>query len=127
IHLTHLARMQPPGVGSARRTRAWLVPLATVVTVLVALAEIHVISMGGFAVSHIAAVAMFSAAFAFIQHEHNALAAHVGEPLPFDDPKPAGALPTEAYTPWIRRVLAAIIDPVPILILGFSWFAVFFL
>jgi RDD family len=118
IHLTHLARMQPPGVGSARRTRAWLVPLAAVVTVLVALAQIHVISMAWLAVSHIAAFAMFIAAFAAIQHEHNALAAHVGEPLPFDDPEPAGALPREAYTPWIRRVLAALIDMMPILILG---------
>jgi hypothetical protein len=35
IHLTHLMRLQPLGVGSARRTRAWLVPLTTAVTLLV--------------------------------------------------------------------------------------------
>jgi RDD family len=126
VHLTRLSRMQPTGVGSARRTRSWLVPLAAAVTVMVALAHVDVMSTdhpsavqsGWLAFTHIAAFAMFTAAFAAVQNEHNALAAHVGEPLPFDDPIPAGALPRETYTSWIRRVLAALIDMVPILILG---------
>jgi hypothetical protein len=127
IHLTKLSRMQPPGVGSARRTRAWLVPLATVVTVLAALNEIQLISGAWHAVAIIAAVAMFAAAFGAVQHEHNALAAHVGEPLPFDDPKPAGALPREAYTSWMRRVMAALIDMIPIILVGLIAVGVFFI
>ena len=29
----------------------------------------------------------------------------------------AGALPTEAYTPWLKRVIAALIDSIPIIVL----------
>ena len=126
VHLTRLSRMQPAGVGSARRTRSWLVPLAAAVTVLVVLAHVDAMSTDHpsavasalLAFTHIAAFAMFTTAFAAVQHEHNALAAHVGEPLPFDDPIPAGALPRKTYTPWMKRVLAALIDLVPILIVG---------
>jgi uncharacterized RDD family membrane protein YckC len=118
IHLTHLARMQPPGIGSARRTRAWLVPLATVVLALFVLSKIPAISSGWYSVTaHLIAFVLFSAAFACVQHEHNVLAEHVAVPLPADDPTPAGALPRTAYTSWTRRVAAALIDGVPILIL----------
>jgi hypothetical protein len=122
IHLTHLARMQPPGIGSARRTRAWLVPLATVVLALFVLSKIPAISSGRYSVTthliaFVIALVVFNAAFACVQHEHNVLAEHIAVPLPADDPTPGGALPRTAYTSWTRRVAAALIDGVPILIL----------
>ena len=118
IHLTHLARMQPPGIGSARRTRAWLVPLATVVLALFVLSEIPAIrSAWSFVPAHLIAFVVFTAAFACVQREHNVLAEHIAVPLPTDDPTPAGALPRTAYTSWTRRVAAALIDGIPILVL----------
>jgi hypothetical protein len=121
IHLTRLARLQPLGVGSARRTRAWLVPLAAAATVL----EISSIVThfggswsSGVSASFIPAGAMFAVAFAAVQHEHNALVQRVGVPLPFDEPELAavGVLP--------RRVLAAIVDAIPILVFGTVGFGV---
>jgi hypothetical protein len=41
VHLTHLMRLQPLGVGSARRTRAWLVPLTTAVTLLTVFDQLY--------------------------------------------------------------------------------------
>ena len=118
IHLTRLAGLQPPGVGSARRTRAWLVPLAAAVTVLVICNIAYLIF--GYLKSHfggswngvcfILAGAMFAVAFAAVQHEHNALAQGIGMPLPFDEPEPEGAA--------TGRVLAAIVDAIPIVVSG---------
>lgn len=116
IHLTRLARLQPPCVGSARRTRAWLVPLSAAATVFVVLDMLNFWT-GGLAV---VASVTFAATFAAIQHEHNALAVQVGAPRQFDEPEVAAvaALPREAYTSWTRRVLAAIFDAIPIMVLG---------
>ena len=118
IDLTHLARMQPPGIGSARRTRAWLVPLATVVMGLLVLSKIPAISSAWFFLTaHLIALAVVTAAFASVQREHNVLAQQIANPLPTDDPTPPGALPPTAYASWARRLGSALIDGTPILIL----------
>src|SRR5215475_3249285 len=40
-------------------------------------------------------------------------------PQGFSGPAPAGGLPPEAYTPWLTRVLAYLIDGVPVMLLYF--------
>ncbi|MGE2817954.1 RDD family protein [Mycobacterium heidelbergense] len=127
VHLTHLARIQPPGVGSARRTRAWLVPLSAAVTVLVVLNLVGVVPAAGHGICLFVALVMFAGVFAAVQHEHNALAVNLGQPLPNDDPQPPGALPREAYTSWGRRTFAALIDAAPPLLLGAVAFGVFWI
>jgi hypothetical protein len=86
IHLTRLMRLQPPGVGSARRTRAWLVPLATTGFPLyfwVLPLQYNSFWIGGVLAAQCASFAVVIGA---IQHEHNALARHIGTPLRHDDP-----------------------------------------
>lgn len=89
IHLTHLMRLQPPGVGSARRTRAWLVPLTTAVMLLTLFDQLYFGSYFGrtwYGVTIIPDLAVLAVVFGAVQHEHNELAKHVGVPLPCDDP-----------------------------------------
>jgi hypothetical protein len=88
IHLTKLKRLQPPGVGSARRTRAWLVPLLTATTLSQWFDFIYV-SQHNETLWMVTLLPMWASvviAFGAIQHEHNALVQHLGTPLPFDDP-----------------------------------------
>ncbi len=137
IHLTRLIRLQPKGIGTARRTRAWLVPLAAAAT-SVAIYDV------GFRLSvetwtpwflYVSSV-VGTIAFTAVQYEHNALFAHIGTPLPFDDPMPVAeascrpvplpALPTAAYTSWLRRLLALLVDVIPLALIaaigiGFAW------
>jgi hypothetical protein len=89
IHLTHLMRLQSPGVGSARRTRAWLVPLTTAVTLLAVFDQLYFGSHFGktwYGVTLIPALAVMAVVFGAVQHEHNVLAKYMGVPLPCDDP-----------------------------------------
>ena len=121
IHLTALVRLQGSNVGSARLTRAWLVPLAAVVNVVVLVditPAVREFTGPWYGFSIILTSAMYSAAFAAVQHEHNALAREVGVPLAFDEPQRADvlAMPKSAYIPWGRRVLASILDLTPILV-----------
>ncbi|MEV3903199.1 RDD family protein [Mycobacterium sp. NPDC050551] len=115
VHLTRLARLQGPAGGSARRTRAWLVPLSTVVNLAVivdyvALPEHLVADWRG--VTMMAAGAMFAIAFAVVQREQNAVAETLGAPVPFDEPEQRlrGTSPERSYVPWLRRAAAATVD-----------------
>jgi hypothetical protein len=87
VHLTRLARLQPPGVGSARRTRAWLTPFAIAAMLLLCVGPF----VGPFQPIRIELIVIaygtaFGVIFGAVQHEHNALIRHVGTPLPYDDP-----------------------------------------
>jgi len=87
LHLTRLAHLQPPGVGSARRTRAWLVPLVTAAMLLFwvgsSVEPYEPVRAGLIVVAYGTA---FAVAYGAIQREQNALIWHVGTPLPHDDP-----------------------------------------
>jgi hypothetical protein len=90
VHLTRLVRLQPPGTGSARRTRAWVVPLASAAALLFylylyLLGVDYNFPMWDY-VLLIPMYAVVAAAIGAIQHEHNALIRHVGQPRPHDDP-----------------------------------------
>jgi hypothetical protein len=87
IQLTRLARLQPSGVGSARRTRWWLVPLLAAGMIAhwldFVVADRYPAWLGLAIVGQYATLAV---AFAAVQREHNALIRSVGTPLPGDDP-----------------------------------------
>ena len=88
--LIRLVRLQLRGVGSARRTLAWLGPLVTAAWpglwfgfYLYGTQSIPVVAMD---LIVLAAAAAYTAAYAAIQHEHNALIQCLGTPLPYDNP-----------------------------------------
>ena len=107
IHLTKLKRLQEPGVGSAGRTRAWLVPVLAAATAFLWFDSVYVLDYSprwwgtAFALNYIA----FAVAFGAVQHEQNALVRHVGKPLPCDDPslapKPAARPERAGAAVWV--------------------------
>jgi hypothetical protein len=88
IHLTRLIRLVPPDVGSARRTRAWLVPLLVAATPLPYLDLFYLAANDSrwVFVTLLPTWAVFALAFGAVQHTHNTLIRHIGTPLPCDDP-----------------------------------------
>lgn len=113
VHLTRLARLQPPGVGAARRVRARIVPLLAATTMSHWVGGIYLIAADSpwAALPVLAQAAAIAAAYGSLQREHNGLVEHAAAevhgklipaaghrepepPRPVDPPEPSMAART---------------------------------